>query len=131
MVYWLRTRSVRHRRRRAAEPSYAAPKPTVDEILALGDRLQRTGVDFLKIDVAIALTFAGIALQTADPVKRLRNRQSARKAYDSVLKLLNRVALTHGDAQIMAHNLQRLRSELVSLGEDIKESEDSALKRMA
>jgi len=102
---------------RAGLPDYAAPKPSVDDFLASGARLNRVRVDFLKIDVATALTFSGIALQTQDPEKRQRNRRSARRAYDTILGLIHRVPLTLDDAQILARNLRRLKSELVRLGE--------------
>ena len=90
---------------------------TMDEFLASSARLKQACADFLKIDVAMALTFSGIALRTQDSAKERRNRESARKAYDTVLKLMDKVTLTRDDARILAHNLQRLKSELVSLGE--------------
>jgi len=99
------------------EPSYAAPKSTLDQFLAFGTRLNRTKVDFLKIDVETALTFAGIAMQAEDRVKKARNRQSARKAYDTVVRLMDRVDLSDEDAQLLARKLKRLRSELATLGE--------------
>ena len=89
----------------------------MDEILASGTRLNQACADFLKIDIAMGLTFSGIALRTQDSAKERRNRESARKAYDTVLKLMERVTLTRDDARILAHNLQRLKSELVSLGD--------------
>jgi len=102
---------------RAEFSSYVAPRPTLDDFVASGARMNRVCADFLKIDVAMALTFSGIALQTEDPEKQQRNRRSARRAYDTVLGLIHKVPLTHDDARILARNLQRLKSELLRLGE--------------
>jgi len=98
---------------------YATPKLTTDELLECGARLNRVSVDFLKIDVATGLTFTGIALHTDDAVKKARNRRSARLAYDTVIKLIDRVTLSHDDSLILGRNLARLRSELATLGENV------------
>jgi len=89
----------------------------MDELLNSAARLNRASADFLKADVATALTFSGIALESEDPLKRDRNRRAARKAYDTVVRLMERVTLTDGDVKILARNLQRLKSELDRLGE--------------
>lgn len=89
----------------------------MEEFFNSAARLNRASADFLKADVATALTFSGIALAADDAGKRDRNRRAARKAYDTVLRLKERVALSDGDVKIMARNLQRLKSELTKLGE--------------
>ena len=104
-------------RKNKPEPNYAAPKPTLDELLSQGRELNHVSVDFLKIDVTTALTFAGIAQQTDDAVKKSRNQRAARKAYDTVLHLAEKVNLSPDDAEILAGNLARLKSELQALGE--------------
>lgn len=83
----------------------------------LADDLNKTGVDFLKLDVEVGLTFSGIALQTHDSEKRVRNLRAARKAYDNVLRLMDKVTLTKDDAKSLARNLFRLKCELVMLGD--------------
>ena len=105
------------KKKRARDTSYPVPKPTVDEVLGFGSRFRQVSTDFLKVDVATALTFAGIALQTNDSEKRERNCRNARVAYDTVLRLIERVDLTDEDSQILNGNLERLKSELVQLGE--------------
>ena len=105
------------RKERHADSAYAAVKPTFDELLANGRRFNRAGADFLKLDVKTALIFTGIALQTDDSVKRRRNQQSARKAYDSVLKLAKKVQLTDEEIQTLSRTLERLKFELQTLGE--------------
>jgi hypothetical protein len=73
---------------------------------------------FLKIDVALGLTFAGIALHAIrDPKKRERNRINARKAYDAVTTFRGRTELGVDDAAQVSGDLKRLRSALESLGE--------------
>jgi hypothetical protein len=116
---------------RPREFQYAVARPTADEIIASGARLNRASVNFLKIDVATALTFSEIALQTPDSEKQRRNRRSARKAYDTVLRLMGRVSLTKDDAQSLSRNLQRLKSELVRLGETFGETGKSEYKKTA
>ena len=80
-------------------------------------RSNRIRVDFLKLDVQLGLTFSGMALKTQDSEKRARTRRLGRKAYDTVLRLMDRVALTKEDDQSLALNLYRLKCDLVMLGE--------------
>jgi len=89
----------------------------VDELLANGREFNRVTADFLKVDVATALTFTEIALQTSDSIKKRRNRRSARKAYDSIVRLAKKVDLTPDDGELLSRNLERLKSELQTLGE--------------
>jgi hypothetical protein len=97
---------------------HAAPKPTVDEFLAARSRLTRVSTDFLTADLNTALTFTQIALQGDDDgVKKQRNRKAARKAYDTVHGLIDRVEVSDEDAKALRRNLERLKSELVKLGE--------------
>ena len=95
----------------------AADNPRFAELQESGKRLNQVTTDFLKVDLETALTFAGIALQADSEAKRTRNRQSARKAYDTVTKLLHNVEPDEGDAEELRSNLQRLKSELEMLGE--------------
>ena len=108
-------------RKSTQHPAYAraAKKPTFDEILAAEADFKRAGIDFLKIDVDTALTFARIALQSDTPEKRRRNRLNAQKGYDTVLRLLQKIPLTQSDAEFMVRKLEKLRSELHALGEPV------------
>jgi hypothetical protein len=100
-----------------AQRGHAAPKPTVDELLASKSSVNKVGTDFLKLDLQTALTFAGLALQTNDGVKRERNRRAARKAYDTILHLIERVGIANDEAELFEKNLEQLKSDLVKLGE--------------
>jgi type IV secretory pathway TrbF-like protein len=97
--------------------AYAAPKPTIDALLASEKQFNQAGTQFLKVDVATALTFANTALQADDPEKKRRNRASARKAYDTVVRMMKKLKLSASDAEEIQQGLQRLKSELVTLGE--------------
>lgn len=110
------------RPRKAAPPQkhgYPAPKPTVDQLLASQSRFNKASTDFLKLDLETALTFTGLALQTDERTKRERNQRAARRAYDTILRLLDRVTLSDADAEFFEHNLKRLKSELIALGESL------------
>ena len=105
------------RKRNHADLEYQAPKPTIDQLLDVGKDFNRVSTDFLRVDVATALTFSGIALQTDDAVKRQRNRRAARRAYDTIRRFAKHVTLASDDAQMLASDLARLKSELQTLGE--------------
>lgn len=74
-------------------------------------------IDFLRIDTQMGLTFSGIALVTDDLAKKERVTHSARKAYDTVVRLKQGVPMTEVEADSLNRNLTRLRGELESLGE--------------
>jgi hypothetical protein len=97
---------------------YATAKPTIDEILAAVARHNKTSTDFLKTDIETALTFAGIARAAQSSEDRARNLRAARKAYDTVVRLVDRVELSDHDARILGRSLARLKSELRGLGEE-------------
>src|SRR4051812_28179078 len=94
----------------------AAKAPAVDFLIAR-ERMNETGAAFLKLDVEMGLTFVDTARQTNDLSRRRRNRRSARKAYDTVLRLTKKVHLNQEDARSVAQGLDRLKSELESMGE--------------
>jgi septal ring factor EnvC (AmiA/AmiB activator) len=106
------------RENKPPEPAYRTRKPTFDELVASRNELNRTGADFLKTDMATALMFSGMAMQaTDDPVKRERTQRNARKAYDAILRLREKIKLSEKDAYWLQNNLYRLKSELEQLGE--------------
>lgn len=81
------------------------------------DRANMLKADFLRIDSEVALTFSGIALGASDHDRRSRTSQAARKAYDTVIRLREGVDLTDAESNKLDANLQRLKSELQSLGQ--------------
>lgn len=100
-----------------AEPCYAAPKPTPEDMLATIERHNKTCTDFLKAEVETAATFTKIARTAQNPAEQQRNRRVARQAYDTVTRLIGRVNLTGADLQILETRLARLKSGLRQLGE--------------
>jgi hypothetical protein len=101
----------------AKQHGHAAPKPTVNDLLTSKSRANRASIEFLKVDLQTALTFAALASNTKDPAKKARNQRAARKAYDTILRLIDRVALTEDEASFFQQNLFRLKRELMDLGE--------------
>ncbi len=105
------------REKRPTNVRFAAKKPTVDELLASRRQLNAAGANFLKTDLQTALTFAGIALESEQGPKRDRNRGNARRGYDTIVRLIRKFDLSEEDVRFLARNLQRLKSELQTLGE--------------
>jgi hypothetical protein len=56
-------------------------------------------------------------LNAEDRVKRERNHRAARKAYDTIVHLIDRVTFTEGEARFFEENLSRLKCELIALRE--------------
>ena len=98
---------------------FVVARPTVDELLETRSRANKTYLDFLKIDVQTGLIFTDLALHADSKSKKDRNRKSARKAYDTVTRLLPKVTLSKLDGKILTRNLKRLRSDLIKLGENV------------
>ena len=92
-------------------------KTTAADLAETQQQFNRTGTEFLKVDVATALTFSESALNTHDPAKRRRNQRSARKAYDTILHLAKKIAISSGDVKELTDSLEQLKANLVRLGE--------------
>jgi len=103
--------------RKQGKAALAAAKPTVDELLASRERMNRVSVDFLKTDLETALTFVKIARQTRDDLRRKRNCRAARKAYDTVAKFVTKVDLSAESVRMVRLRLAELKKELEALGE--------------
>jgi len=72
---------------------------------------------FVLTELETANAFADIALQSDDVHKTLRNRLSARKAYDTALRFMR--LLPDDDSGRIADKLDPLKSKLVELGVDL------------
>jgi len=81
------------------------------------ERTNQVGAQFLQIDSEIALTFSALALEARDERKRRHTAQSARKAYDTIMRLRRNIVLTDAQRNKLEANLQRLKSELQRLGQ--------------
>ena len=87
----------------------------------LKQNTRETGLDFLKTEIAMGLTFAEIARDAgAGSNKRIRNQANARKAYDTIMSWCSR-QLDSQIPRIEEHELEPaltgLRSALKELGE--------------
>jgi len=96
---------------------HAAARPTVDELRASRERMNRAGAEFLRIDLETARTFVDIARHAYDDLCKKRNCRSARRAYDTVIKLIDKVDWHAKDGVAVKRELKRLKTELEGLGE--------------
>ena len=83
---------------------------------ALNPRTNKLSADFLIIDSEVALTFANLALTATSPEKKRRTAQTARKAYDTIMRLRQYVELSDAEESKLEANLRRLKRELQKLG---------------
>lgn len=84
----------------------------------LKERLNRSGVEFLEVDLETALIMARIANEAEDGSdKKMRNIRNARRAYDTIVRLRKRLRPTPEQEQIVEDKLQQLRHALIELGE--------------
>ena len=78
------------------------------------------GLQFLKIDLDLGLTFAQIALNpNCGDQRRARNQANARKVYDTAVHWKGRLTISEPDTVEIDTKLRRLRSALEKLGERI------------
>jgi septal ring factor EnvC (AmiA/AmiB activator) len=77
----------------------------------------RVAADFLRIDSEVALTLSGIALAATDEATRRHTTMVARRAYDTIARLKERIELTGAERDKLDANLQRVKTELQSLGQ--------------
>jgi len=114
-----------HRPAGKSSGSVVASKAELDRWVTAGpvpekrwptERTNTIGAEFLQIDSEIALTFCGIAHATTDEGKRNRAAQTARKAYDTIMRLRKGIKLTDVQSDRLDANLQQLKSELQRLG---------------
>ena len=77
----------------------------------------RLGVQFLLIDLGLALTFLNIASTSVNLETTQRNWKHARKAHDAVAHLLPRLTTTDEELQFIEKELSALRIRLKAVGE--------------
>jgi len=77
----------------------------------------RVAADFLRIDSEVALTLSGIALAATDECDERTHDHGGRRAYDTIARLKERIELTGAERDKPDANLQRVKTELQSLGQ--------------
>jgi len=87
--------------------------------IALLSRARRTSVMFLVSEAEVGLTFAEIALRSADPRRAAETRERARTAYQAAIHYRGRVSLTDEEAHEIGSRLSRLEDRLRQLGESL------------
>lgn len=82
------------------------------------ERMNAARLRALIADLAAGMTFVELARDNrAGPEKKLRNRDKARKVYDSVTRFRNGLTLTPAEEQQLSDGLAKLKSALEQLGE--------------
>jgi hypothetical protein len=76
----------------------------------------RIGMKFLLVDLATALTFLDLSEATGSDETRKRNRQNARTAYGTVLRLLPRFKSSGEERSAVEAKLIELKTRLSALG---------------
>jgi hypothetical protein len=114
---WLR------KHRTAASPDHLTAlhsdsRKLLDESQVLLSSLQRSGADFLFLDLDIATTMARTALKAGGyPEKKARSQRIARRAYNTILYLSQRLKMTKQQDSELRKKLAALKRELEQLGE--------------
>jgi hypothetical protein len=121
------------RKHRTAAPTQHMASPQFDsrKLLAESERLvstlQRSGADFLFLDLDIAFSMAKSASTAgADTQKRARNQKITRRAYDMILYLSHRLKMTKQENGELSKRLAALRRALQEVGEHFDGKSSSA-----
>src|SRR5438477_2589990 len=81
-------------------------------------RLQRSGANFLFLDLDVATTMARTALKAGrDTGKKTRSQRIARRAYNTILHLSQRLKMTRQVRSELREKLAAVKRELEQLGE--------------
>ena len=86
------------------------------DLKRLEDEINETSVEFLLNDLDVAMTMLDVAETTTIKETAQRNHQNARKAYDTVLRLLPQLKLDAAQQQTMDEQLSSLKNRLETLG---------------
>jgi hypothetical protein len=102
-----------------AQPPPKHQDKLMDALNQTGQRLNQTSKDFLRVDAQTALTFTEAALTTDNPEKKERNIKNAKKAYDTIQRLSEKVSYTDSERAYMSQMMARLKKDLELLGETL------------
>jgi len=80
------------------------------------EQSHRIGVQFLLADLAAALTFLDVAEVTELEESRTRNRQKARYVYDTVIRLMPKVATSNEERAALEDRVAELKRRLIATG---------------
>jgi hypothetical protein len=86
------------------------------------EQFENTMVQFIYSELETGITFASLALDSQTDEKRQRNRQNARKAFDTARHFLKQRAVEEIVAQPdLQERLNKLKQLLRELGEKVEE----------
>lgn len=85
------------------------------------------GLEFVKTELELGSTFAGLALSSKDRARIVRNQANARLAYDTASRYVAWVLLTPVESQDLKRRFKLLRGQLVSMGDPSYRLDDCAL----
>ena len=110
-----RTKEALHVTMAALRKELASSRQTAEKAKLMGVR----DVEFLRVEIRTGLMFSKIALEAHHRKTVNRNRANARKAYDSVRHFMPRAGLSGDDLNEIRSGLEKLKSELQQLGEEV------------
>jgi hypothetical protein len=76
------------------------------------------GLELLRTDLDVALTFMEVAATTHDPETVRRNHNNALRAYDTVLGFMLKLELTEAERETLEAKLAVVRTRLAAAGFD-------------
>ena len=79
--------------------------------------LIETGVEFLLVDLDLAMTFMDVAETSRLEDTKHRSHKNARKAYDAALHLLEKLKPDAGQRRVIDAKLARLKARLEAAGQ--------------
>jgi hypothetical protein len=83
----------------------------------LPSALSKVGFEFLLADLDTALTFLKVAESAIDADTRERNHANARRAYDTVVRLMQNLSLDDIQSEELAQKLALLKTRLQDVGQ--------------
>jgi hypothetical protein len=88
---------------------------------SLRDDLRRQFVEFLLVDAELGITFAALAQAPQRSLEgRRRSYENARRAFEVVRRMTQRVLLTENESGQLHARIERLKTILAELSEELK-----------
>ena len=84
---------------------------------SLRSSVSKNAFEFLLTDIDTALTFMDVAESTGKAEIRNRNYANARRAYDTVLRFMQNLAIADDQRKKLASKLNILKSRLQNAGQ--------------
>lgn len=84
---------------------------------SVSERANQNGIDFLFIDLDLANTFMDLAEASQSEETARRNHPNARKAYDTVIRLMPKLRLNQHVRQDFNRKLSLLKRRLQGIGQ--------------